>query len=125
MLIPISFIASLFFANDLVPADLILHNGKIVTVDAKFSVHQALAVRNQRVFRIGSNSEVLKFKGTFTRVIDLKGKLVLPGLIDSHVHPTDACMTEFDHPIPEMETIADVLKYVRARAKVLPPGEWI
>src|SRR5262249_46125652 len=49
----------------------------------------------------------------------------LPGLIDSHTHPSGACMTEFDHPIPEMETIADVLTYIRRRAKALAEGEWI
>src|SRR5207302_10650514 len=49
----------------------------------------------------------------------------LPGLIDSHVHPTSACMTEFDHPIPEMETIKDVLDYIKGRARVLAPGEWV
>src|SRR5262245_25612216 len=86
-------------------ADLILHHGKVVTVDKKFSVHQALAVKDGRILRVGSDEEVLKAKGPRTEVIDLAGRTVLPGLIDSHVHPTAACMTEFDHPIPEMETI--------------------
>ncbi len=80
-------------------ADLILHHGKIVTV--------------------------VQTKGPQTKLIDLDGKTVLPGLIDSHVHPTGACLTEFDHPVPEMETIQDVLSYVKARAKVLTAGEWI
>lgn len=106
-------------------ADLILHNGKVVTVDKKFTIHQAIAIRGDKILRVGSSDDVLKSKGARTEVVDLKGKAVLPGLIDSHVHPNDACMTEFDHPIPEMETIADVLAYVKARAKVLAPGEWI
>src|SRR5205085_6946968 len=55
----------------------------------------------------------------------LGGKTVIPGLIDSHVHPLSACMTEFDHPLPEMESIADVLKYIEGRTKVVPEGEWI
>ena len=50
---------------------------------------------------------------------------VLPGLMDSHVHPIGASMTEFDHPIPDFESIADVLDYIRARAKVVPEKEWI
>ena len=58
-----------------------------------------------------------RLRGPNTTVVDLAGKMVLPGLIDSHAHPTDACMTEFDHPVPEMETIADVLDYIRARAE--------
>jgi predicted amidohydrolase YtcJ len=58
-------------------------------------------------------------------VIDLQGRMVLPGLMDSHSHPADAAMTEFDHPIPDMETIADVLAYIRARARVVPAGSWI
>src|SRR5262249_58407110 len=45
--------------------------------------------------------------------------------IDSHVHPADACMTEFDHPVPDMQCIKDVLDYIRSRAKALAPGEWI
>ena len=122
MTLPLLF---LLFIADPRPADLILHNGKIVTVDAKFTVHEAIAVSKGRIDRVGGNAAVLGFKGPFTRVIDLKGKTVLPGLIDSHVHPTDACMTEFDHPIPEMESIPDVLKYIEGRVKALSPGEWI
>ena len=50
---------------------------------------------------------------------------MLPGLIDSHVHPTDACMTEFDHGIPPTESIADVLAYIKARAAAVGEGRWI
>lgn len=106
-------------------ADLILHHGKIVTVDKQFSIHQALAVRDGKILRVGDNQEVLKTKGPHTQLLDLEGKMVLPGLIDSHVHPNSACMTEFDHPIPEMERIADVLAYIKGRAKALAKGEWI
>ena len=98
-------------------ADLILHHGKIVTVDRDFSIRQALAVKGDRLVRVGTDEEVLTTRGPKTTVIDLAGKMVLPGLIDSHTHPSDACLTEFDHPIPEMETIADVLDYIRARAR--------
>jgi predicted amidohydrolase YtcJ len=106
-------------------ADLILHHGKIVTVDKKFAIHLALAIRGGRVVSVGTNEEVLKTRGKQTKLLDLAGKTVLPGLIDSHVHPTAACMTEFDHPIPEMETIQDVLDYIKNRTKKLARGEWI
>ena len=104
--------------------DLILHHGKIVTVDSKFSVQQAVAVKDGRILQVGTDEEVLRSKGPATQTIDLRGKMVLPGLIDSHVHP-DAAMTEFDHPIPEMESIQDVLDYIKARAAALGPGKWV
>lgn len=107
------------------PPDLILHHGKIVTVDEKFSIAEAIAIRGERIVAVGASDEVLKSKGEKTQVIDLAGKMVLPGLMDSHVHPTGASMHEFDHPIPEMLTIADVLQYIEGRAKVVPEGNWI
>ena len=106
-------------------ADLILHHGKIVTVDRAFSIGEALAVTGERVTRIGSNEVVLGDRGPNTILVDLGGKMVLPGLIDSHTHPTDACMTEFDHPMPPMETVADVLDYIHARADALGLGRWV
>ncbi len=106
-------------------ADLILHRGKVVTVDGGFSIRQALAVKGDRLLRVGTDEEVLRTRGPRTEVIDLGGKMVLPGLIDSHTHPTGASLTEFDHPIPEMETIADVLAYIRSRAEAARPGEWV
>jgi predicted amidohydrolase YtcJ len=105
--------------------DLILHHGKIVTVDKHFTIHQAMAVQGGRILRVGADEEILKTKGAETKLVDLNGKTVLPGLIDSHTHPTGACMTEFDHPIPDMESIQDVLDYVKARAKVSAEDEWI
>ena len=104
--------------------DLILHHGKIVTVDQKFSIAEAIAIQGERILQVGSDAEVLKLKGEQTQVLDLGGNMVLPGLIDSHVHP-GAAMTEFDHPLPDMESIQDVLDYIRSRADVVKEGEWI
>src|SRR5262249_9615114 len=106
-------------------ADLILHHGKVITVDKQFSTHEALAVKDGRIVRVGTDADVLKEKGPHTEVVDLGGKTVLPGLIDSHVHPGGASMIEFDHRIPDMESIDDVLAYIRGRAKALSEGEWI
>jgi predicted amidohydrolase YtcJ len=106
-------------------ADLILHNGKVVTVDPQFRIAQAIAVAGGRIAAVGNNAEVLKLAGPQTQKVDLRGKTVLPGLIDSHVHSIAASMYEFDHTVPEMETIADVLKYFESRAKAVPEGKWI
>jgi predicted amidohydrolase YtcJ len=107
------------------PPDLIVHHGKIATVDAKFTVVEALAVRGERIIAVGSDDDVVKLAGPDTKLIDLHGLTVIPGLCDSHVHATGASMYEFDHPIPEMDTVADVLKYIAARAEALDDGEWI
>ena len=105
--------------------DLIVTQAKVVTVDSKFSIAEAFAVRDGRIVAVGTNDEILKLAGSATQKLELGGQTVIPGLCDSHVHPTGAALYEFDHPIPEMDTIADVLKYIAGRAEVLPDGEWI
>ncbi len=105
--------------------DLLLTNGKIVTVDEAFSIHSAMAVRDGRILAVGSGDTFQKYRGNNTTIIDLHGKTVLPGLIDSHAHPAAASMTEFDHPVPAMESIQDVLNYIQSRAAALKDGEWI
>ncbi|MCA8992051.1 MAG: amidohydrolase family protein [Planctomycetaceae bacterium] len=107
------------------PADVVLKNGRIVTVDSEFHVAQSMAIREGRVVAVGSNADVAQLTGSATKVVDLEGRMVLPGLIDSHVHPTGASMFEADHEIPSFESIGDVLAYVRERTKVVPKGEWI
>src|SRR2546422_201575 len=99
------------------PPFVIFHNGRIVTVDDKFTIAQAFAVRNGAITAVGSDRQVLPIAGTNTRIVDLHGKTVMPGLIDSHTHPTSAALTEFANPIPEMESVDDVLAYIRERAK--------
>lgn len=113
------------FAAEAETADLFLINGKIVTVDEAFSVESCMAVKGDRILAVGPYADLRLFRGPKTRVIDLQGKTVMPGLIDSHGHPVNACMTEFDHPIPHMESIADVLEYIESRAETLEDGEWI
>src|SRR5687768_13997051 len=84
-------------AND--AADLVLINGKIVTVDEQFTIVQALSVKDGKILRVGTDREVLQTKGDDTEVLDLGGKMVLPGLMDSHTHPTSASMFEIDHTV--------------------------
>jgi predicted amidohydrolase YtcJ len=106
-------------------ADLIVHDAKIVTVDEDFAIHEAMAVKDGRIVAVGSDEQILRLKANETQLLDLDGRMVLPGLIDSHVHPCGACMTEFDHPIPQMDSIPDVLDYIRGRAEALDEGQWI
>lgn len=114
-----------FTASANAAPDLILHNGKLATIDKAFTIAEAMAIEGDRIVAVGTSAEMLKLRGDKTTVIDLGGKFVMPGIIDSHVHPSGAAMTEFDHELPTMESIADVLAYVRQRAKQLGPGKWI
>ena len=105
--------------------DFIIHHAKIVTVDAKFNIAEAMAIQGERIIAVGTNNDILKLAGTRTRQFHLQGKTVLPGLIDSHTHSTDASVFEFDHTVPEMETIAEVMLYIKSRVDLLEDGEWI
>jgi predicted amidohydrolase YtcJ len=107
-------------------ADLIFHNGKIVTVDPDFSIAQAIALKNGRIAAVGVDKDILpKERGANTRVIDLAGKMILPGLIDAHVHALGAALSEYRTKLPPLGSIADIQSYIRERARVVPKGEWI
>jgi predicted amidohydrolase YtcJ len=108
------------------PPDAIYVGGKVVTVDAAFAVREAFALRGGKIVAVGTTAEMRALaRAGVTTVHELGGRMVLPGLIDSHVHAPAAAVFEFDHEIPEMETIRDVLDYVTARARVVPAGGWI
>ncbi|HBJ87943.1 MAG TPA: amidohydrolase [Verrucomicrobiales bacterium] len=120
------YLLALLLATSLQAApSLILHHGKVITVDQAFRIAEAIAIdADGRITAVGTNQEVLALKAESTQLLDLGGKTLLPGLMDSHVHP-GAAMTEFDHEIPTMEAIADVLAYIAARVKTSKPGELI
>ena len=107
------------------PPSHIFHTGKIVTVDPQFRTVEAMAVRDGRIVAVGTDAEIVRLAGSGTERVHLGGKTVLPGLIDSHVHAPGASMYEFEGPVPDMESIEDVLAYVRARAQTVEPGRWI
>jgi predicted amidohydrolase YtcJ len=108
------------------PPDAVFLGGKILTVDAGFTVREAFAVRGGKIVAVGTTAEIRRLaQPGKTSTHELGGQMVLPGLIDSHVHAPAAAMFEFDHEVPDMETIADVLAYIRARTKVVPAGQWI
>jgi predicted amidohydrolase YtcJ len=106
-------------------ADVILHNGKIVTVDSSFSIRQAVAIKDGRITAIGADAAVLREKGPRTRVVDLAGKTVLPGLIDAHVHIEGSALSEFRSKLPVFDSIVTIQKWVREQAKTTPKGAWI
>jgi predicted amidohydrolase YtcJ len=106
-------------------ADLIITNGKIVTADPAFRTVEAMAISDGKILRLGPSAEVMREKEARTAVIDLNGRMVLPGLIDAHVHAIGAGLSEMDRKLPPLESIADIQNYVREKAKTTPAGEWI
>ncbi|MFD7061224.1 amidohydrolase [Streptomyces sp. NPDC059906] len=110
-------------------ADLILTGGDVLTVDDAFSVAQAVAVRAGRILAVGSDAEIRALAGPGTRVVDLAGRTVLPGINDSHLHAAAWALTRppfaLDLGHPAVESIADVTEAVRKAAAGTPAGEWI
>ena len=105
-------------------ADTILVNGKIATVDDRFTMAQALAIKDRRVIASGSNDAVRKHAGASTKVIDLKGRTVVPGLIDNHSHWIRAA--EHDElRFDGVTTRAQAVKMLGERVAAKKPGEWV
>jgi predicted amidohydrolase YtcJ len=108
------------------PADLILSNGKVVTVDGRFSIASALAIRGERIVAVGSDRDVAALAGAATRRIDLAGRTVIPGLIDNHMHLLRAGTTwQYEVRLDGVESRQEALDRLRTRAQTTPRGEWI
>ncbi len=107
-------------------ADLILSNGRIITVDERFSIAQAVAVRGDRIVAVGTDQEVARLARPDARRIDLGGKAVIPGLIDNHMHLLRAGTTwQWEVRWDGVGSRARALELLRARVKAAPRGEWI
>jgi|RhiMetdeSRZDD1v2_1073273.scaffolds.fasta_scaffold19629_1 predicted amidohydrolase YtcJ len=106
--------------------DTVLMNGKIITVDDRFSIAQAVAIRGDRFVAVGSNQDIARLAGPNTRRIDLGGKAVVPGLIDAHAHLMRAAETwAIEARFDGVESRKQALDLVRAKAAALGPGQWV
>jgi len=107
------------------PADLVLVDARILTVDKAFSTAAALAVRDGRFVAVGSNEEVRRHVGPNTRVIEGRGRTVVPGFIDTHVHALDVASGEAAQPFVNLRSIKELQDWLRAQAPTRPSGSWI
>ena len=106
--------------------DTILVNGKILTVDAQSSVREALAVRDGRIVALGTSAQMRALAGAQSRVIDLQGRTVIPGLIDSHLHAIRAALS-FTTEVNwiGVRTLEEALGRVKDAARTMKPGSWL
>ncbi|HTM95141.1 MAG TPA: amidohydrolase [Croceibacterium sp.] len=101
--------------------DVILHNGKILTVDDAFTAGQAIAIRDDRIVEVGPESLLDTYDAPL--VIDLRGRVAMPGFMDTHLHPQSASPRSV--PADKAHSIAELQDMVRAKARELGPGQWI
>jgi hypothetical protein len=107
-------------------ADMVLVHGTALTVDARDSVAQAIAVRDGRIVAVGTDAQVMKLAGAKTRVVDLHGRTVTPGMIDTHSHYAEAGAEDlFEIKLDDAASIADIVSRVQKRVAGSKPGEWI
>jgi predicted amidohydrolase YtcJ len=107
------------------PADLVLRNGKIVTMNSDRPVAEAMAVRGDRIAALGGNADAAKWTGPGTKVIDLHGMLAIPGFIEGHGHFTGVGEFRLGLDLREARTWDEIVAEVARAAKQAKPGEWI
>ena len=106
-------------------ATLVVLNGKVVTVDGRNTVAEAVAVRNGVFVYVGDNRGAQSYIGRSTNVLDAAGKSVVPGLIETHVHSVWVARDAADEPFQQLSSLADITTWVRAKAARSEPGAWI
>jgi predicted amidohydrolase YtcJ len=106
-------------------ADIVFKNGNVYTANDKAKTAQAIAVKGDRILFVGSNDEAQKLVGPNTRVVDLKGNTVLPGMVDSHQHLSGVGFREMTLNLEGTASLADFLAKVKARAEQTKPGDWV
>jgi len=107
------------------PADLVLKNGRIVTVDEKKPEARALAVRGDTIVAVGSDAEIDAYIADSTKVVDLDGKLTIPGFIDGHGHFLSLGLSRMRLNLAVAKNWEEIVEQVRVAATKAGPGEWI
>jgi predicted amidohydrolase YtcJ len=107
------------------PPDLVLWNGRLHTLDPQRPEATALAVRGDRIVAVGGDAEVGRLAGPATRRVDLAGRFVLPGLVDSHVHLRSLGEQLTSVDLRGVGSVDEVVRRVAAAEAGLPPGEWL
>jgi predicted amidohydrolase YtcJ len=110
--------------NPQATADLVLIDGKIITVDPHDKISEAIAIRDGKILATGTTAEIRKLASANARVIDLHGRTATPGLIDTHCH-FDETRQLYAIELSDVRSIPEVQERVRAKVSTLKPGEWV
>ncbi len=105
--------------------DLIFLNGNIITMTVPRKREQALAVKHGKIFRVGTNRMIEYLKNPETKMIDLKGKTVLPGFIDSHAHAALTGLSLFSARLESAASVADVCELIHLQAQKTASNKWV
>lgn len=106
-------------------ADTILINGKIITVNNNSEICEGVAIAGDKILAVGTSAVIRKLAGSGTRIIDLHGRAVVPGLIDSHLHPESASLSELENKIPDVHSIHELLGWIKSESAQKKNREWI
>src|SRR5262245_60581944 len=106
-------------------ADLILKNGRVITVDGPFTIASAIAIAGSRILAVGTDEAITSHRGAATRVIDLEGRAVIPGITDGHAHMDREALRNVFPSLGRVRSIADIQARIAALARSKAPGEWI
>lgn len=125
--LPVLIVSAIYAQIPSEPADLVLHGGRVVSLDAASSTHEALAIRGNRIAAIGSKKDVAGLIGPKTRVIELRGAFVMPGMTDAHCHPFGLAGGDEDEKfsVAGARTFNELVGRVAARVERMKPGEWL
>ncbi|OUU78296.1 MAG: hypothetical protein CBC38_07970 [Gammaproteobacteria bacterium TMED78] len=114
-----------FFAASQTP-DIVLYNAKILTIDEDFSIHEAVAIDDNKILSVGENEAIQSLSSSETLMIDLEGKTVIPGIIDSHLHYLRGTnFASHETRIHGITSKREALSIIADKAQELNPGEWI
>ena len=106
--------------------DLLITNGKVITVDKDFSIAQALAIKDNRIVAVGKTEDILGLKGAKTKILDLQGKTVIPGLQDSHIHFMElGGDLIYKINLIEATSVEDITNLVKEQVSKIKPGDWV
>ena len=111
--------------NERIYADTVFINGKVITVDADFSIKKAIAIRNGWIIDVGENAEIREYIGDETQVIDLQGKTIMPGACDAHCHSAVYGLQRYVFDCTNDISLPKFQKMIRESVEKAKPGEWV